>query len=159
MTPQTHLDLVQELVNDALGDEGYAHDEGSNRFHPQSLHFYSDDPDADFDGFTAKPIFEVNLVTDENDDDHKYRLERKDGVLFYTVYHRGSDRCTYNAAGQALVCEPGSDAESVFCTQAAADVALEAASPLRSAMDAIRQGGLQLSHTVQQELVKQLFGA
>lgn len=158
-TEQIAIDTVQELVEDALGDDACAHADADDLFHPQAVRFFADEPDCDFCGFSVSPVFEVNLITDETDDDHKHRLERHGNVLLYTVYHASTSNGVYNAYGQAIVCELGSDAEAVFSMQAAAAVALEAAGPLRSAMDAIRQAGLQLSPAVQETLVKQLFGS
>lgn len=159
MSTQAQVDRIEEFLQDHLGDGVIAYDGGDHPYHPQAVHFSADEPDADFTGFGGKELLEVNLITDETDDDHKYRIERAGDLLIYVAYDRDSSRCTYSAGGQALVCEEGSDAESVFLANVAVDIVSEAAGPLRSVTSALRDAGITLSPTYQATLVKQLFNS
>lgn len=155
---QETISLVQALIERKLGNDAVALDEGDDRFHPEAVNFFCDEPSSEFAGFSKNPFFETNIVSSEVDDDHLHRVERHGRLVIYTAYERDPSRCTYHAAGQALVCELGSDAEQVFLANAAASVLHSAADPLRSAIEAIRNGGVPLSPAFKESLIAKLFG-
>lgn len=151
MASKNHIELIEELVQDALGDEAVAHDEHDKLHHPQAVAFYADEPDPDFDGFGGRVLFEANFVMDEMDDNHKHHVERADGVLFYVNFHSDGGG-TYSAAGQALVCEPGSAQEQEFLQNVMEDMAVEAAGPLSCALSAFKGAKLELSPKAKERL-------
>lgn len=153
---RTPIETIEALLQPTLGSQTCV-DEAEHPFHPDALAFYNEDPKAGFDGVTKMPMFETNLLLDEMDDDCKYRLERKGDVLVFTRYTRRGG-CTLYASGQAIVCAPGSDAESVFAMGSMADVMEHASEPVRCAMDAMRKSGLSLSSGFEQHLREQVFG-
>ncbi|WP_162577734.1 hypothetical protein [Variovorax sp. PBL-H6] len=128
-----------------------------HRFHPKAVMFYSDDPNPDFQGFTKKPVFETNLLFGEMDDDRKYRIERRDGLTFYTRYETGSGMGVCNVSGQALECKEGSPAERAFLELALADAVNAAAEPLQCILSDAREAGLALSPRASKALRASIF--
>ena len=154
---------LEEFIEERLGGENsddsvVVDPQGDDLFHPQAVTFYCENPNSSFSGFTTQPIFDTNLLLGDMDDDRKYRLERHGQFLLYTRYEASSGNGTHWATGQALVCEPGSDAESVFSVNAMADVAWAASEPLRCAMEAMRKSSLSLSHGFEGHLKSAVFG-
>lgn len=158
MANEASIEMVEDLVQDALGDEAVVHNESYRLHHPQAVAFYADEPDPDFDSFGGEILFEANFVMDEMDDNHKHQVERVDGIVFYVSFHSDNGG-VYSASGQALVCEPGSAEEALFLQNVMADMALEAAGPLSSAIAAFKGAQLELNPASKARLLQYIFGA
>ncbi len=151
-TPQDHaLELLEDELDDELGEGTVVFEEDG------TVRLYNEDPDADFSGLTETPLFATNLLLDEGDDSKYRRIERfGDWVLALDIDEfRGSP--TY-VSGEALRCEPGSEAEREFVRAAALAVCTEAGGPLRSALDAMHKAGIVLDAAARKALFDELFG-
>lgn len=155
MTPS--IDRIESVLTELLGEDTIVHNE-SDLFHPLAAVFYNEEPNPDFSGLPkAKELFSTNLLLHENDDSKKRVLQRKGDLLVYLRIDEDSGGAYY-VTGQAILCEAGTDQETVFVANALADAAEEAAEPLQGVLQGARDANLTLSHVFLDTLRKTLFG-
>lgn len=152
------IDRIEAELTSAVGDDTVVHNEDTQLFHPCAVVFYNEDPDADFAGLArSKELFSTNLLLNENDDSKKRVIQRKGDLLAYFRIDEDSSGAYY-VTGQAILCDAGTDEESVFVANALADAAEEAAEPLQGVLQGAREANLALSHVFLDTLRKTLFG-
>lgn len=153
-----NLETIAVLLSQATSGDVIVDDAPVAPFHPQAFSFYDETPRRSPTLSGSPPILETLLAFNEAGDFVKLRIERMRDTVYYFNLDYANGTCGY-VTGQGLVCEKGSDAESVFIQNALADVVRLASGPLLGVMTAVRSAKLELSSGCQDMLRQELFGA
>ena len=149
-----------KLITSRLGNEAVWSDSPLLKLHADSLLFLHDDPDPDFTGFARQPLFEIDFnLPIAGDDLIRHRLERRQQALLYSRSLRGTEGGLYAIAGQALLCEPGSEDEKRFSQNAALEVVKEMAQPVLEALAGLQGAGSVLDLAALKTATRRLLAA